>query len=152
MGFTYNYYYSKKIENISGLQGLLDNEKLDPNQRMKILNMQTDIINSSRSLSFNIHENRIKNFWYIMSYCGALLFFGIIVIINTIKTEKGKKLARTLFGVIIILGVLSALLTFFGWVFAFIPSPAMSYTLNIGLQIFCIWAIYYVSQRLLPQN
>jgi hypothetical protein len=151
MGFTYNFYYSKKIDNVSKLQTLLNNTNLDSGIRSKVIKMQNDIIDSSRTLNLQFQQNRFFNLWYVLSYCGVLLLAGIIAIINTLKTETGRKKWVTVFGIFIIIAMLGALLACLAWLFSYIPIVAISYTLNISFQILCIWAIYYVSQRLETQ-
>jgi hypothetical protein len=147
MGFTYNYYYSKKIENISRLQEMLNNEKLTTDQRAKLTEMQSTIIESTRALNVDLRNSRMTKFWYIMSYCGLLILAGLVTIVTSFINDMGGKRWTTIFGVVIIIVLLTGLMTAIGWLSAFIPSAAISYTINIIFQIINIWAIYYISTK-----
>lgn len=147
LGFANNYYNQRRLDNLEKVKSLLAGQDTNSSHGKRLLAIQEELSTDNRFITDRQHSKRFWSWSYFLSYGVLLILFGIFAIINPGDTGASNRFVSAFWSsLIIILAIF--VLGVFAWFFAYIPSNAISFLLNLVLQILFLFAIYYMSLRI----
>lgn len=164
-GFSYYYGTENKISQVSKIQVLLDNQKIDSSLKLQLKNLQNDVINRKSLkdyvvLSFKnifatnsnvsqtikpISAKPIRNdFLNKLSISGIYLLMIILspILLFGLDEDFFKKVTFTIILILSSFGLAAMLITLSRMIPILFNSPVYNYLLNLLIQLFSFYLLY----------